>query len=534
MPERAPLTGQKVELSSFRRVARVMASRSILYSNSRNDRVPERRDEPEFFRDLNLDKVVNVLAASPARTDLAPYFYTPLKNLSDVTYRQSVMRDLENRHLRAAVAPFSDRLWDSEQHLAQLERLNNKYEKAIRFLSAVDLYSQAVSEFSGVLSQTELASDGLFAIRDYLDAYTKADAFTRLKADAERVASNLSAITYNLVIDDSAITVSKYEGEADYTPIIEQTFEKFRRGATRDHLATLPRWDHVTHIQEQVLNRLALLYPEAFGALEAFHLEQQAFRDETILRFNQEIRFYVSYLDYIEPLKKAGVLFCYPEVSESSKQVRAREAFDLPLAHQLDREGGHVVPNDFSLSDSERIFVISGPNQGGKTTFARMFGQLHYLASLGCPVPGASAKLFLLDQIFTHFEREEDIQNLRGKLQDDLVRIRHTLDHATANSIIIMNEIFSSTALKDSIFLGKKIMARISELDLLAICVTFVEELASFDEKTVSMVSTVDPANPDTRTFKVERIPANGLAYALAIAERHRVTYACLKERIHR
>ena len=84
-------------------------------------------------------------------------------------------------------------------------------------------------------------------------------------------------------------------------------------------------------------------------------------------------------------------------MSQTSKEVVGSNTFDLALAGKLIKENALSSKTISICSGSEHILVISGPNQGGKTTLARTFGQMHYLASLGCLVPGEEARLFLFD-----------------------------------------------------------------------------------------------------------------------------------------
>jgi DNA mismatch repair ATPase MutS len=509
-----------------------MSFQSILYRRLPLDMPVEQTEAPGFFKDLNIDQIVTAITTGKEEHDLKPFFQRQLIDLDDIAYRHEVMRELENPGLFERIGRFAGAMQEMRRHLERVKKLYYRLEKNSWFLDAVAIYCEAIEQLTTDLEKTKLQSRGFREFKQYLNRYLASEAFQSFAADTRRIKADFCSVKYSLVIRGLSVTVRGYGDEADYSREIEQTFAKFRHGSAKDYRVGFSDAPDMNHIENQIIELVTKLYPQIFTDLEQYCSKYQDFTDATIVRFDREVQFYISYLDYIARLKRAGLAFCYPIVSRASKEVYGRGIFDLALATKLVSENTDVVPNDFYLRGRERAIVVSGPNQGGKTTFARTFGQLHYLASLGCPVPGSEAQLFLFDRLFTHFEKEEDITNLRGKLQDDLLRIRRILDHATPNSLIVMNEIFSSTALEDAVFLATEVMREILDLDCLCVCVSFLDELAALSDAVVSMVSTVVPDNPALRTFKLVRRPADGRAYAISIAEKYGLTYEAIRERI--
>jgi len=493
---------------------------------------PGSRPAPVFFGDLNLDQVTEAATAGRAEYDLGPFFRAPLDDADAIAYRHEVFRDLQDREVAGQVEAFAAGMRRMREHLATARKLHYALQQQRWFAAAVAVYCDAVTTLGAGLGRAAVRSRGLAAFRDYLAGYLRSAGFTTLAGQTARLAADLSAVSYRLHIKGNRVRVSGCAGEDDYSQEVLATFERFRQGAVQDYRVRLPAHLDMNHVEARILGLVAKLRPEVFAAQAEYCERHRGYLDATIARFDREIQFYLAYLGFIAPLQAAGLRFCYPQVSAQSPEIGARDTFDLALASKLASQGARPVTNDFFLHGAERVLVVTGPNQGGKTTLARTVGQLHHLGRLGCPVPGRDVRIYLCDEVFTHFGREEDLATLSGQLEDDLVRLRDILARATGRSVIVLNEIFTSTTAEDALFLGRRALRAVLDLGAPCVCVTFLDELASLDPACVSMVAAVAPDNPAVRTYKVARRPADGLAYATALAAKHGLTYAQLKRRL--
>lgn len=491
----------------------------------------DRQTEPACFPDLNLDQVVRVVMAGRAEYNLRPFSYWPCRNVGSVRYRHDIFRDLERRELRASVERFAEAMRSLRGRMVRADSMYYQRQKQRCLLDAVNVYTEGVRRFVSELGAAEPEAEGMQALLSYVNFYIGSIEFREMEGTAQHLIAELGRIRYALQIHGKRVTVRRYEPEPDYSADVLETFEKFRQGASKEYRFKSRPPAEMNHVEAAILDWVSLLYPELFAALADFSARYGSFMDAALVRFDREVQFYLAWLEHVDRFKDSGLAFCYPAVSDVSKDIHAEDGFDLALA-EARREGGQsVVTNGFSLSGEERVLVVTGPNQGGKTTFARMFGQLHFLAALGCPVPAKAARLFLFDQLFTHFERSEAIENLRGKLEDELLRIRQILESATSDSILIMNESFLSTTLDDALFLSRKTIEKIVERDMLCVSVTFLDEMSRV-KSAVSMVGEVDARDASRRTFRIVRRPADGLAYAMTIAKKYGLTRDEIQTRI--
>ena len=193
----------------------------------------------------------------------------------------------------------------------------------------------------------------------------------------------------------------------------------------------------------------------------------------TMLR--AELAFYVGCLNLREALTAAGEPVCVPvPVADEKLALSARGLYDPSLSLRLT---GRAVGNDVE-ADGKRLIMITGANQGGKSTFLRSVGLAQLMMQCGLFVAAESFTASVSPGIFTHFKREEDATMKQGKLDEELSRMADIASQLTPGGLLLCNESFASTNEQEGSEIGRQIVRALLESGVRVFFVTHLFDLA--------------------------------------------------------
>lgn len=504
---------------------------SILGVHKTEEIEPEKLIMPKYFYDLNLDQVVQDIMEEQKDYDLRRFFFFTVGQ-EDVRYRQAVLKDLEKPEVYESLVAFATGIRKAKEYLNYCNDTEIIVQQRKWKLDAADSYIGGILRLQRDLEKDWITSEGLLSFREWLISYTSGEEFIQLREDTERLVAMFEQMTFTLQLKRDRIIIHPGYLEEDYCKQLQDTFgeESSEKHFYQRNPFGTPA---LSELEGTILEVLGKHYSQTFLTLAEFDKKYQDFISHTVSEFETESQFYTAFFLYRRRMEELGYHFCYPEINENS-EFRITEGYDLALAKKNSQQKKEVVFNDCYLNKGERFFVITGPNQGGKTTFARALGQMIYFSSMGLMVPCRSAYLPVFDGIYTHFAVEENLNTGAGKLKEELLRLKEMLPEVTKHSFIIINEIFTSATSYDSYIMGKRVIEHFMEEDCLGVYVTHIHELTKGDDRIVSLVAALLNNDSNIRTFRIERRAADGRSYANTIVEKHHMTYQEIKERLLR
>lgn len=168
-----------------------------------------------------------------------------------------------------------------------------------------------------------------------------------------------------------------------------------------------------------------------------------------------ELAFYVACLNLRDKLAPMGTPICFPKPHEAGARKRQFVGLrDVSLALTIGRD---VVGNDLD-ADGKSLVIITGANQGGKSTFLRSVGLAQLMMQCGMFVSAESFAAELCTGLFSHYKREEDTTMKSGKLDEELGRMSGIADVIAPNSMILFNESFASTNEREGSEIARQIV----------------------------------------------------------------------------
>ena len=503
----------------------------------------------EVCDELGLNEIFDLQTSS-----LTDYFTT---DEEVIAYRQSTIRDLiaipELLETLSGIHPILD-------DIRELRRLDNdnvtSADSYLYSITEIELYVSCLATlrrgFADVKDKIESPAFG--ALADFVHELTESEYYRELNkklvALSDRV-HEVKSITIGVNLDR--------ELRPESAGVISINSEHFKSGKVLDKILRLSfKNDAYTCIANlapfgkgQSDNKQEALIGAFNSAIEdVFRSSVKGWRNivadyvmdntDFLLKLLPEIEFVSRAAELLKELADhPGCSVCYPTLAPmSDKRFEAVGLYNPRVALAIDDE---IVTNDLGFDDEARIYVLTGPNRGGKSVITVALGAAQAMCQLGLPVPAKSAVISPVSGIFTHFPEGADDTIDKGRLGEECARLKEIFDAADSDTMILLDESLSSTGAYEASYIASEILSAFAAMGCRGIFSTHLHELAasvpeindrSLRAGGVKLDTLVAGIEEGQRSFKIHRAKPDGKSYARDIADRYGLSFENLMGRM--
>lgn len=529
-----------------------MKSFSLLYSENYKSEYMMLTDEA--CNDLSLDLICRTLSGEVFEQNIIKNIMMKVeRNPDTVRYRSDVFEDIMRfPKLREQIKLLLDEL----AYLKDLEKSAKDATAApvwqlINRLQELDIYVNCISQINECLSENDIHSDGLKNLKEFVNSIYNESGFEYLKEDIKSLVNKMGdvrSISLGVNLDSRFRPV-----EVGIVSINDELFSKpgflnkfldfsakkseIHSGANFDGMVKIHTVGKVTG-EDPLMNNLNRTVTEMLGTtvkqIKNKLSKYVNVSGYSLTKMIPEFIFYIRWADLIDKVLASGTPMCKPTITDiSNRELSVKGIYNFKLA--LQKINGHdieIVRNDIDFNENQRIFIMTGPNRGGKTTFTQAVGLAFLLAQCGIYVPAESAVLSPVDNIYTHFPADENRTVNLGRLGEESKRLSEIFGTATNKSLLLFNESLATTSFAEGLYIAKDVVKALRFLGARTIFNTHMHELAfNLDiintqiEGDSVVASIITGIHDGQRSYKVYLAPPEGVSYAQDIAKKYGVTF---------
>ncbi len=515
--------------------------------------------------DLGLTSIVRALDIDQRHHHFISNILTALEDdPAIISYRQDVLQDLLDNptlvelltailpQLRALAEAGPSQRW---QEPTPLLLVATRLADLTNYVTCVEALWQALGEASAISAQAWLhLRSALAGIRDDPEYQQLRAGLPELQGQLDRAGSITVGINLDAQLQPEGATIlsinhGRFTGKGG---VIERLLgDRHASDAVRGITALYKASEVAPRGPEHEFFRDMSRLLERVASPVASALDRYTRVNGTMLTaIEPELILYLGAVRLTNKIRAAGLPLCRVEIASIEEQVciiKGNYSLDLALRAQHSPPGAtrKIIPNDVEFNISTRITILTGPNSGGKTTYARSIGQAHILFQAGLLVPGEQARISPVDGIYTHFATAERPSGNGGRLAEELERMSSIFSTATSASLLLFNEPFTSTDHRSARLIAREIFEGIKLLNARTLYVTHLHELvedfipleygSSYQQITSATAGSQQSAhgsNQDVPTYQIKKGRPHLSEYARELAGQYGLSSAQLVQSI--